>query len=162
MYKLLRWTTTTSLLQVSAKHHLLIRYLVQTRILQLRYKDKPFRCRLTGRPSNKMVEASQHGNNRQLIYAWYGASLHRTIIYIGVELEKIHNCHPKIEDLNGVMALTVNGDNFGQFTAINSWYLSIVVTRNFPYGWLLARLTSKISQFLSQMANFLGRLTAIG
>ena len=61
------------------------------------------------------------------MYPWYGASLYRTIIYIGVELEKINNCHPKIEDLNGVMALTVNGDNFGQFTAINSWYLSIMV-----------------------------------
>ena len=100
------------------------------------------------------------------MYPWYGASLYRTIIYIGVELEKIHNCHPKIEDLNGVMAHTVNGDNFGQFTAINSWYLSSVVfflwLSNFPYGWLFARLTSKISQFLSQMANFLGRLTAIG
>ena len=55
------------------------------------------------------------------MYPWYGASLYRTIIYIGVELEKIHNCHPKIEDqVNGVMALTVNGDNFGQVTAINS------------------------------------------
>ena len=40
--------------------------------------------------------------------------------YIGVELEKIHNCHPKVEDLSVMMAFTVNVDNFGLFTAINS------------------------------------------
>ena len=40
--------------------------------------------------------------------------------YIGVELEKIHNCHPKVEDLSGMMVFTVNVDNFGPFTAINS------------------------------------------
>ena len=55
-----------------------------------------------------------------VIYPWYGASLHRTIFYIGVELEKIHNCHPKVEDLSVIMAFTVNVDNFGLFTAINS------------------------------------------
>ena len=55
-----------------------------------------------------------------VIYPWYGASLHGTIFYIGVELEKIHNCHPKVEDLSVMMAFTVNVDNFGLFTAINS------------------------------------------